>query len=63
MAAVQRLAAAAARDPTVKVYIITTKGKEFALELLKAADISIPEDRVFGLGSGRKGEVGKLART
>lgn len=60
--AVQGLVAAAAAAPdSVKVYIITTKGKEFALQLLKAASIAIPEDRVFGLGSGRKGVVlGKI---
>merc|ERR1719272_1057677 len=56
--AVQGLVTAATAAPDeVKVYIITTKGKEFALQLLKAAGIAVPEHQVFGLGSGRKGAV------
>eukprot|EP00729_Bicosta_minor_P014333 gene14333-9172_t len=63
--AVQGLVAAAAAAPdAIKIFIITTKGKEFALQLLKAAKIAIPEKQVFGLGSGRKGVVlGKLMVT
>ena len=41
----------------VAVYVITTKGKEFALRLLGAAGVGVPPDRVFGLGSGPKGGV------
>jgi phosphoglycolate phosphatase-like HAD superfamily hydrolase len=53
--AVQSLVAAS--SDTVKVYIITTKAKEFAVKLLAACNIAVPEERVFGLGSGRKGAV------
>eukprot|EP00039_Didymoeca_costata_P009249 m.122124 g.122124 ORF g.122124 m.122124 type:complete len:293 (+) comp14417_c0_seq1:195-1073(+) len=42
---------------TVQVYVITTKGKEFALQLLDAAGIPLSPERVFGLGSGPKAEV------
>ena len=41
----------------VGVAFCVIQGKEFALELLKAANVRIPEERVFGLGSGRKGQV------
>eukprot|EP00054_Salpingoeca_dolichothecata_P026402 m.188576 g.188576 ORF g.188576 m.188576 type:complete len:174 (+) comp25645_c0_seq7:544-1065(+) len=46
-----------------KVYIITTKAKPFAVKLIQEAKLNIPEDRVFGLGSGKKEEtIAKLLK-
>eukprot|EP00924_Labyrinthula_sp_SR-Ha-C_P000377 maker-scaffold_25-snap-gene-5.55-mRNA-1 protein AED:0.00 eAED:0.00 QI:283/1/1/1/1/1/2/124/550 len=42
-----------------RVYVITTKQKQFALRLLESAGLDFPEERVFGLGSGPKHEVMK----
>eukprot|EP00041_Stephanoeca_diplocostata_P012806 m.215478 g.215478 ORF g.215478 m.215478 type:complete len:279 (+) comp19098_c0_seq2:409-1245(+) len=39
------------------VYIITTKAKDFTMLLLAAASLDIPEERIFGLGSGPKPQV------
>jgi len=40
------------------VFIITTKGKEFTLELLQQAGLgSIPIDHVYGFGSGKKVDI------
>lgn len=39
------------------LYIITTKAKEFTIKLLKAVNLDVPEDRIYGLGSGPKPEV------
>ena len=41
----------------IKVVIITTKAKEFTLELLAGKGIDILEKNVFGLGSGKKVDV------
>ncbi|MGD8835314.1 MAG: hypothetical protein PVJ19_10250 [Desulfobacteraceae bacterium] len=41
----------------LKVYIITTKEKRFALSLCRAVDLQIPEKRIFGLESGKKKDV------
>ena len=41
----------------IKVVIITTKAKEFTLELLAGKGIDILESNVFGLGSGKKVDV------
>jgi hypothetical protein len=44
--------------PAPPVFVITTKGKEFALELLAAAGLGgIPPTHVYGLGSGKKVDV------
>eukprot|EP00051_Salpingoeca_urceolata_P018425 m.258374 g.258374 ORF g.258374 m.258374 type:complete len:256 (-) comp19190_c0_seq1:162-929(-) len=43
--------------PGTAVYVITTKAKEFAVQLLSAAGLAVPHDRVFGLGSGPKADV------
>jgi hypothetical protein len=53
------------------VYIITTKAAGFAKRLLSKVQISIPDHKVFGLGSGKKwqtilnllGEDGRAADT
>jgi hypothetical protein len=37
-----------------QLYIITTKGKPFALKLLEQYGIAVHESHVFGLGSGPK---------
>ncbi len=37
-----------------KVYIITTKDKSLTLRLLQQYEFSIPDDHVYGLGSGKK---------
>ena len=39
---------------TVRVYIITTKGKDFAVRLLRAAGLGVDPAHVYGLGSGPK---------
>lgn len=47
------------------VYVITTKHRTFARKLLERAGVvDFPEDRLFGLGSGKKRDVlGMLAST
>ena len=40
-----------------RVYIITTKSAEFAVELLAHAGIAIPPENIYGLGSGKKHDV------
>ena len=40
------------------MFVITTKGKDFALALLDTFGIHIPEGRVFGLGTGPKVRLG-----
>lgn len=39
------------------VFIITTKGKEFALPLIAQAGLDVPDDRVYGAGMGSKEAV------
>jgi hypothetical protein len=41
---------ASSLPPSPPTYIITTKGKEFALKLLEGMGVTIPEANVFGLG-------------
>lgn len=40
-----------------EIYIVTTKQQRFAQALLRGAGIDLPDDRVFGLGSGPKAKV------
>eukprot|EP00049_Salpingoeca_infusionum_P004745 m.83112 g.83112 ORF g.83112 m.83112 type:complete len:263 (-) comp12712_c0_seq3:37-825(-) len=40
-----------------QVYVITTKHKVFATQLLEKAGINLPQSHVYGLGSGPKAEV------
>ena len=46
-------------EANVTVYIITTKAKDFTLEILKFVELDkiVPEQRVYGLGSGEKHQV------
>lgn len=38
--------------------MLTTKGKDFALQLLRQAGLEeIPEDHVYGYGSGKKVDI------
>jgi len=37
-----------------QVYIITTKSQDLTIRLLARCGVSIPDERVFGLGSGSK---------
>mmetsp|Transcript_185 Transcript_185/g.223 ORF Transcript_185/g.223 Transcript_185/m.223 type:complete len:236 (-) Transcript_185:96-803(-) len=39
------------------VYIITTKSEEFTMRLLSAAGLQIPDNKVYGLGSGPKYQI------
>ena len=36
------------------MYIITTKAAGFTKRLLEKVDISVPDDKIFGQGSGKK---------
>lgn len=47
----------------ISVYIITTKHSSFANNLLRNNGVELDQGRIFGLGSGKKGEVlAKLAK-
>jgi phosphoglycolate phosphatase-like HAD superfamily hydrolase len=41
-------------DAKADVAIITTKGAAFTKELLQAANLAVPEERIFGLEAGKK---------
>jgi hypothetical protein len=48
------------RKDAAPLYVLTTKGKDFALQLLRQAGLEeIPEDHVYGYGSGKKVDIMK----
>jgi hypothetical protein len=41
----------------ISIYVVTTKHASFAKKLLLRQGVELPDDRIFGLGSGKKREV------
>jgi len=56
--AVNALRSAVARaEPAAEIYLVTSKEQRFAGELLQRAGVPLESERIFGLGSGPKGDT------